>query len=322
MPTSRSEHQSRPRRRATSRSAVSRRFVARTRGALSELMARDLSELVVVALMVDGVKFADHCCVVALGVCADGTKVPLGLVLGDTENKKVVTDLLSDLVRRGLRTDSGLLVVVDGSKALDQAVRAVFGSLALIQRCGLHKRRNVASHLAKEEQQWVDRRLARAFNHCDPSTGLRLAKDLARQLEPCWPEAAASVREGLGDMFTLRRLRVSDRLARSLSCTNAIESMISMARTTTRNVKRWRDAEMIERWAATAVLSAVRSFRRVKGCNDMATLVAGLARHVASVTPQRDAAEVACKALGPGTSPVAFGPIVALDWRESLQTKT
>jgi len=279
--------------RATSRSAVSRRFVALTRGALSELMARDLSELAVVALMIDGVKFADHCCVVALAICTDGTKVPVGLSLGDTENREVVTDLLADLVSRGLSADSGLLVVIDGAKALDRAVRDVFGTLALVQRCGLHKQRNVAAHLPKDERRWVNRRLAKAFNHPDPSTGLRLAEDLARQLGTGWPDAAASVLEGLDDMFTIRRLKVSDRLARSLGCTNAIESMISVLRSTTRNVKRWRDAEMIERWATAGLLNAERSFRRVKGYNDIPTLVAGLARHAASVTPQRDKAEVA-----------------------------
>jgi transposase-like protein len=278
---------------ATSRSAVSRRFVVRTRGALRELMARDLSELGVAVLMIDGVKFADHCCVVALAICGDGTKVPLGLFLGDSENKKVVRGLLADLVKRGLRADSGLLVVIDGSKALERAVRDVFGSAALIQRCTLHKRRNLAAHLPIDDQRWVDQRLARAFNHPDPSTGFAMAEDLARQIDTRWPDAASSVREGLWDMFTIRRLKVSDHLARSLCCTNAIESMISMARTTTRNVKRWQDAEMVRRWAAAAILNAERSFKRVKGCNDMETLIAGLARHAASVMVGRDEEEVA-----------------------------
>ena len=278
---------------STSRSAVSRRFVARTRAAVFELMTRDLSELRVAALMIDGVKFADHNCVVVLGICADGTKVPLGLFIGDTENRKVVTDLLADLIGRGLKTDSGLLVVIDGSRALDRAVRDVFGPVALIQRCTLHKRRNVAAHLPKTEQRWVDRRLSKAFNHRDPTVGLRLAEDLARRLECRLPDAAASVREGLENMFTIRHLKVSDRLARSLGCTNAIESMISVVRSTTRNVKRWRDAEMVQRWAAAGMLNAERSFRRVQGCNDMATLVAVLVHHAASVTLLRDTAEVA-----------------------------
>ena len=278
---------------ATSRSAVSRRFVARTKGALRELMARDLSDLGVAVLMIDGVKFADHCCVVALGICGDGTKVPLGLFLGDSENKKVVRRLLADLVKRGLRADSGLLVVIDGAKALERAVRDVFGATVLVQRCTLHKRRNAAVHVPRDDQKWIDRRLAKAFNHPNPSTGFAMAEDLARQIETRWPDAASSVREGLSDMFTVRCLGVSDRLARSLCSTNAIESMISVARTTTRNVKRWQDAEMVKRWAAAAILNAERSFKRVKGCNDMARLVAALSVHAAGVTPRRVSAEVA-----------------------------
>lgn len=279
--------------KSTSKSAVSRRFVARTKRALEELMARDLSELDVAALMVDGVHFAEHCCVVALAVTADGTKVPVGLWLGDTENKTVVTNLLADLVDRGLRADGGLLVVIDGAKALASAVRRVFGDLALVQRCTLHKRRNVADHLPADQRGWVDQRLARAFNHADPNAGLRQARDLARQLEARWPDAAASLREGLEEMFTVRRLGVGDRLARSLSSTNMIESMISIGRDTTRNVKRWRDGAMVKRWVAAGILNAERSFRRLKGCKDMPTLVAALARHAEAVTPQRDTDQVA-----------------------------
>lgn len=278
---------------STSKSAVSRRFVAGTTKALEELMARDLSELEVAALMVDGVHFAEHLCVVALAICADGTKVPVGLWLGDTENKAVVTALLADLVDRGLSAASGLLVVIDGAKALARAVRSVFGDSALVQRCTLHKRRNVADHLPKGAQGPVDARLARAFNHPDPDVGLRAAKDLARSLEDRWPDAAASLREGLEEMFTVRRLAVSDRLARSLTNTNMIESMISVGRSTTRNVKRWRDGKMVKRWAAAGMLNAERSFRRLKGCKDMPTLTAALARHAQIVTPTRETEEVA-----------------------------
>lgn len=279
--------------RSTSKSAVSRRFVARTKKALEELMARDLSELDVAALMLDGVNFAEHCCVVALAICADGTKVPVGLWLGDTENKTVVTHLLADLVDRGLSADGGLLVVIDGAKALAAAVGKVFGALALVQRCTLHKRRNVADHLPEAERGWVDQRLARAFNHADADAGLRQARDLARQLEARWPDAAASLREGLEQMFTVRRLGVGERLARTLTSTNPIESMISVGRSTTRNVKRWRDGTMVKRWAAAGMLNAERSFRRVKGCKDIPVLVAALARHAEAVTPKRDTEEVA-----------------------------
>ena len=279
--------------RSTSRSSVSRRFVAHTAKALDGLMSRDLSDLDVAALMVDGVNFAEHCCVVALAICADGTKVPVGLWLGDTENKTVVTHLLADLVDRGLSADGGLLVVIDGAKALARAVGKVFGDHALVQRCTLHKRRNVADHLPDGERGWVDARLARAFNQADADTGLRQAKDLARQLETRWPDAAASLREGIEDMFTVRRLGVGDRLAKTVMTTNPIESMIWVGRTTTRNVKRWRDGTMVKRWAAAGMLNAERSFRRVKGCRDMPTLVAALRRHIETVTPSCENEEVA-----------------------------
>ena len=279
--------------RSTSKSSVSRRFVAKTTKALDELMARDLGEVEVVALMLDGVHFAEHCCVVALAICADGTKVPVGLWLGDTENKTVVTHLLADLVDRGLSAEGGLLVVIDGAKALAVGVRKVFGDAALIQRCTLHKRRNCADHLPEAERGWVDARLAKAFNHADPAAGLRMARDLARQLETRWPDAAASLREGLEEMFTVRRLGVGDRLARTLTSTNPIESMISVGRSTTHNVTRWRDGTMVKRWAAAGMLNAERGFRRVKGCKEMPKLVDALRRHVAGVTPTCQTGKVA-----------------------------
>ncbi len=266
--------------KSTSRSAVSRRFKTATAKALEELMARDLSELRVAAMMIDGVFFAGQCCVVALAICADGTKVPVGLWLGDTENKTVVTHLLADLSARGLDATGGILFVLDGSKALAAGVRKVFGAHALIQRCTLHKRRNVTDHLARDERPFVDRKLARAFNNPDPVAGLAAAKELARLLEDRHPDAAASLREGLDDMFTVRRLGLSERLCRTLTNTNTIESMISVARTTTRNVKRWRDGKMIKRWVAAGMLNAERSFRRIKGAKDMPTLLAALARQV------------------------------------------
>jgi putative transposase len=278
---------------STSRSAVSRRFIAGTARALEELMSRDLAELDVVALMVDGVHFAEACCVVALAITADGTKVPVGLWLGDTENTTVVTHLLADLVGRGLDTSGGLVVVIDGAKALAAGVRKVFGDQALVQRCTLHKRRNVADHLPKDTQAWVDRKLAKAFANPDADTGLRAAKDLARSLERAHPDAAASLREGLEEMFTVRSLGVGDRLGRTLTNTNCVESMISIGRSTARNVKRWRDGTMVKRWCAAGMLNAQRSFRRVKGCKDMPILVAALQRHIETVTSERDTRDAA-----------------------------
>jgi putative transposase len=275
--------------RGDSRSAISRRFKAATTKALDELLARDLSELDVAVLMIDGVLFADTCCVAALVITADGTKVPVGLWDGDTENTVVVTDLLADLVARGLRYEAGLLAVIDGSKALAAGIKRVFGKHAIVQRCILHKRRNVASYLPAELAGPTDRKLAKAFNDADPARGKRVAEGLARQLEAKHPSAAASLREGLDDMFAVRRLRVSDRLARSLSCTNSIESMFSVVRTVTARVKTWKDTRMIRRWVAAGMLEAERSFRRIKGHTDMPALVAGVhaevTRRVAADTP-------------------------------------
>jgi transposase-like protein len=270
---------------STSKSAVSRRFVTGTRKALAGLLARDLSALDAAVLMIDGVDFAGSTCVVALIVTADGTKVPVGLRLGDTENKTLVKALLADLVDRGLDYSGGLLVVIDGAKALATAVRSVFGDLAVIQRCQIHKRRNVGDHLPKADRDVIDARLRGAFADPDPHTGLLKARRLAAELDKTCPDAAGSLREGLEDMFTVRRLGIDGTLARTLVCTNMIESMISIARTTTRNVKRWRDdGDMRRRWCAAGMLEAERKFRRVRGHKQMPTLVAALERHTQAVT--------------------------------------
>lgn len=272
--------------RSTSKSAVSRRFVTGTKKALDELLGRDLSQLDAAVLMIDGVDFAGAMCVSALVVTADGTKVPAGLRLGDTENRTVVTALLADLVERGLDATGGLLVVIDGAKALAAGVRSVFGDLALIQRCQIHKRRNVKDHLPVGIRDDIDARLRGAFAHPDPTVGLRKANALAAELAKTHPDAAGSLREGLADMFTVRRLGIDGTLARTLVCTNMIESMFSIARTTTRNVKRWRDeGDMRRRWCAAGLLEAERRFRRVRGHAQMPDLVAALARHAATVTP-------------------------------------
>jgi putative transposase len=264
---------------STSRSAISRRFVAQTRTALAELLSRDLSSLDVKVLMVDGEHLADRCCVVALAITADGTKVPVGLWDGATENKTVVRALLADLVARGLDATDGLLVVLDGAKALAAAVREVFGATAVIQRCTLHKRRNVAEHLPEKEKPWVDAKLVKAFGHPDPAQGLRNARHLATLLDKGYPGAAASLREGLEEMFTVARLGIDGRLATTLVTSNPIDSMISIARTTNRNVTHWKDGEMVLRWTAAGMINAERSFRRVKGYKQMPQLVAALYRH-------------------------------------------
>ena len=270
--------------RSMSKSAVSRRFVVATEAALSELLARDLSGLETAVLMIDGLNVADQMIVVALVITADGTKVPVGMMLGDTENTVVVKDLLADLVARGLRYEHGILAVLDGSKALRSAVIKVFGQRALIQRCTLHKRRNVTGYLPVDQRDAVDRRLAIAFAQPDPAKGLRACKDLAAQLDNDHPDAAASLREGLEEMFTVASL-VPKRLRVSLTNTNCIESMISIARDTTGRVKHWKNGSMKKRWIAASMLEAERSFRRIKGHADMPAFVAAVHRATNPDTP-------------------------------------
>jgi transposase-like protein len=276
--------------KSVSKSAISRRFIKQTETALAELMARDLAELDIKVLMLDGVQMAERCVVVGLAITADGTKKPVGLWDGSTENKTVVRSLLADLVARGLVFDDGLLVVIDGAKALSAAVRDVFGDKALIQRCTLHKRRNVAEHLPDKDRDWVDAKLAKAFGHPDPEAGLQNAKSLAAQLAKSYPSAAASLREGLDEMFTVSRIGIDGALAMTLTTSNPIESMISIARTTNRNVTRWRDGQMVLRWTAAGMLNAERSFRSVKGYKQMPQLVAALKRHAHPGTEPSDTA--------------------------------
>ncbi len=249
---------------ATSKSAVSRRFVQATERALSELVSRDLTGVDVVAVMIDGVHFAEHLCVVALGVTTDGTKVPLGLAEGATENTTVVTGLLEDLRDRGLDVTRPVLVCIDGAKALRSAVRRIFDK-PVIQRCQLHKIRNVEDHLPERLRSEAARRMREAHrqdSHLEAKAQLeRLAKDLDRT----HPGAAASVREGLDETLTVLRLGLPTALRSTFRSTNAVESMISIARDHSRNVKRWRGGQMALRWCAAGMLEAEKQFRRVKG---------------------------------------------------------
>ena len=215
---------------ATSKSAVSRRFVAATETALAELLAADLSELDLVALMIDGVHFGEHLCVVALGIGIDGTKHPLGLAEGSTENTTVVTDLLTGLRDRGLDTTRPIFVGIDGAKALRAAVVEVFDH-PVIDRCQLHKIRNVADklpeHLASPSDAGCD-----AYHADSALVAEAQLEALAKELDRTHPGAAASLREGLAETLTVLRLGVPPTLARTLRTTNSIESMISIAATT------------------------------------------------------------------------------------------
>jgi transposase-like protein len=262
--------------RGTSKSAVSRRFVAKTATQLAAWRSTALDALDLVGLLVDGVHIGEHCIVVALGIDHTGRKHALGVWDGSTENAAVCQSLLADLQSRGLRTDRSLLVILDGSKALHKAVTQTFGSAALIHRCQVHKLRNILEHLPEGQRPWVRAIVARAYKQVDVATARRLLHDLARRLEDRYPSAAASVREGLDETLTILTLALSDRLRQSLATTNAIESLISRTRHVKRNVKRWRGGQMVLRWTAAAILEAVKGFRRLKGHKDMPKLLAGL----------------------------------------------
>ena len=266
--------------RSTSKSAVSRSFVAKTRTALEELLGRDLSDLELAVVMIDGIDLADVTHVVALGITTDGTKVPLSLREGSTENATVATALLSDLVDRGLRLSEEQLYVLDGAKALRKAVRDVAGTRALVQRCRIHKSRNVCGHLPDRERAWVRAKLRKAWSDPDHGRALATLNALAAQLVKVHPDAAGSLREGMEETLTLTRLGVTGTLLRTLSSTNCIESMFDTVRTTQRNVKRWRDGDMRLRWTAAGMAEAQRSFRRVKGHRDLPKLINAIHREL------------------------------------------
>ena len=249
---------------STSRSAVSRRFVAATETALAQLLAQDLSQLDLVGLMIDGVHFGEHCCVVALGIGIDGTKHPLALVEGSTENATLVTELIVGLRERGLDVTRPVLVVLDGSKALRRAVLDVFDR-PVIARCQLHKIRNVQDRLPEKMRSVVASRMRRAY-HADSALAAEAELTaLAGELDRTHPGAAASLREGMAETLTVLRLGLPPTLARTFRSTNAVESMISICRDHAGNVKRWRDGQMALRWCAAGMAEAGKQFRRVNG---------------------------------------------------------
>jgi putative transposase len=265
----------------TSKSAVSRRFVAATAERLSELLDRRLDDQRWLVVFLDGFSMGEHLLVGALGVTADGTKVPLGVVEGTTENKAVCTRLVADLAERGLDASRGVLFVVDGGKALERAIRSVFGAKALIQRCRRHKERNVTDHLPEAERPLVQRRLRAAWANPDPDQATAELEQLARSLARQRPGAAASLREGMAETLTVTRLGVGGRLLQTVESTNPVESMIEIVRDHAGRVKRWSSGEMALRWAAAGMLAAQDQFRRVKGYQELPQLALALERATA-----------------------------------------
>lgn len=266
--------------RGTSKSAVSRRFVAATERQMGTWLGRDLGALDLVALMIDGIHIAEHVLLVALGVDVDGQKHVLGVREGATENATSCTALLTDLRDRGMPTDRTLLAVLDGGKARSRAVRDVFGGKALIQRCQVHKRRNILDELPEAARPSVAQVLRDAYGCRDAARATKMLTNLARRLRDEHPGAGASVEEGLDETLTVMRLRLPLKLERQLSTTNAIENLMGAVRRLSNRVKRWRGGKMILRWVVTAVADAAGRFRRITGAREgMAQLRLALASH-------------------------------------------
>ena len=270
--------------RSTSKSAVSRQFVARTRENLEALMHRRLDDVRLAVLMLDGVDLKGRTNVVALGITTDGVKIPLGLWEGSTENAAVATALLSDLVDRGLDVEQGVLCVLDGAKALRKAVRDVLGVVTPVQRCVRHKERNVLDHLPERDRPTLKQRLRRAWARDDHERALDELRTLASELERSHPGAATSLREGLEETLTLQRLGIRGSLKQTLASTNPCESMIECVRRSSRNVKHWQSGDMALRWTAAGMLEAERQFRRVIGYRDLAKLALAIERDLARTT--------------------------------------
>ncbi len=263
------------------RSSVSREAIEASEAELKRLCERRLDDLVLLVLYLDGVIFGEHHVLVALGVDVEGRKHVLGLAEGASENQVVARDVLEDLVRRGVKPDRKYLFVIDGSKALRAAIDAVFGTENPVQRCRQHKLENVTGYLPEELKDQVKAAMRAAFR-LPAKEGMAKLEKQAQWLEHEYPSAAASLREGLAEMFTVNRLELSPRLARCLCSTNVIESPHSGVRRRTRRVCRWRDGKMVLRWAAAALLMTESNFRRIMGYRDLWMLAAALGRKTAS----------------------------------------
>lgn len=272
------------------KSAVSENFIEASRQKVKQLMERPLGELRLCAVLIDGTPFKDRQMIVALGIGCDGRKTVLGLREGATENATVVGALLSDLLERGLDFSTPRLYVLDGAKALHTAVRRHAGESAFIQRCQIHKKRNVADHLPEEHRADVRRKLQNAYSMTDYADAKRALERLHHELMHLNPSAARSLEEGLEETLTVHKLRVPDQLRRTLSCTNVIESAFSIVETVCRNVKRWRDGDQIERWVGSGLLVAEQQFRNVIGYRQIPVLLSSMTNAVSQKPVAKKAA--------------------------------
>jgi putative transposase len=258
------------------KSAVSEHFIEASKEKLKALMERPLKDLKLCAVLIDGTPFKGRQMIVALGIGHDGTKTVLGLREGATENTAVVSGLLGELIERGLDFSQPRLYILDGGKALTAAVKKHAGAAAFIQRCQVHKKRNVIDHLPEEYKADVKRKLQNAYSMAEYADAKRALDRLHRELMDINPSAARSLEEGLEETLTVHRLRVPQQLRRTLSSTNVIESAFSIVETVCRNVKRWREGDHIERWIASGLVVAERQFRKVIGYREIPNLVGSM----------------------------------------------
>jgi len=258
-----------------SRSAVSRQVQEASAEALQSLCERRFEEVDLRVIYLDGKDFGGHQVICAVGVDLSGKKHVLGLTEGATENAVVVKGLLEDLVERGVTPERRRLFVIDGSKALRKAIDDVFGKQNPVQRCRTHKLRNVIGYLPKELQGQV-RAVLRAAWKLEPKEGMARLRTQAEWLERTHPQAAASLKEGLEETFTINHLGLSPRLRKCLATTNVIESSLSGVQGRTGRVTRWRSGEMCLRWAAAAALETEQHFRKIMGHEDLWMLQAAL----------------------------------------------
>jgi putative transposase len=276
--------------RGAKKSRVSELLVGETKRRMKDQFSERLDGLDLVALMFDGLSVGGHAVVAALGIAREGTKHVLGLRQGSTENKVLCTELLQDLVGRGLRNGTELLFVVDGGKALRAAISAVFGDKAVVQRCQQHKRRNVVEHLPVARQKIVDRMLVDAYKSESLKTARKRLAQIVSWLDRNGEEdAAASLREGLEESLTVWKLELPEALRRFFSTTNAIENVMGSIRRVSRNVKRWRHGAMAKRWAALGLGAAQARFKRIKGHRQLPVLVDALKRRAAATVDQEQA---------------------------------
>ena len=257
----------------TSKSAVSRHFVALSSAKMKAWLATDLSKLDLLAIQIDAIHMTeDLILVAAVGIDGMGEKHPLGLVEGATENTATVQALLDDLVDRGVDSETVRLFIVDGAKALSKAIRRTFGKDTPIQRCQVHKGRNIMERLPKELHASVRKTLRQAWEMDEADKAEKLIRNLARRLEKDWEGISGSILEGLDEILCVVRLGLPKELRRSLACTNIIENMNGTIRQVTHNVKRWRNSSMAMRWTAAGMMEAKRGFRRMKAYKQLPVL--------------------------------------------------